>query len=1725
MTESNAPSTSELELLDVEDLKSGPRVTQSPVPPPPPKLGMKPLPAPMAPRPRPHTPKQEPRALESERPTREDLDRENLAAQSQRPLANEAKALIKHFESELRNEPSPEQTARLHYELGRLFENHLDNPARALQHYQKAHKAASDFLPALRDARRLLISKNDYQSALVLFDAEADLIAQPIQRARLLYHKAVLLEDRLRNVPLAKDVYLQALELAPNDSGVLNGLERCFRQIEAWDELAGIYERRANATTVDPAYRASQLFLRGKLAEHKQGNLESAIEFYQSALQSDPNHYGAIATLKRLHHTHHRWHELCEILHHEAERTTDSKLQVTNWLQIAHVSLERLKDQQRALLALKMAASASGDDAVILHRLAVLYEQAGCIEEAIAVWGQWIATEADSSEAVHVAHRVGALAEHRVGNEDLAVQWYERAMHLRADYDPARLALDNLYNKRSDWDALVGINLQFAQVSDSPTARAHAHARVAEVLETRLDEPNEAIDQHLRALSFIPNYDASLKALDRLYRATGKFIELVQLNERLLDTAPDNPRKIAILFEIGSLCEVNVKDHQRAAQAYKRILTLEPHNLNAIHSLQRASEDFKDYKTLVEALDLEAKIIGNNHSVVELQHRAAEIYAIHLKEPAEAIRRLRLVLEIEPHYAPALHSLRKLYYDASRWADVLDTYQRELDAATNDGTRAELHYQIGRIYQDAVGKTREASDNYQRALRLDPLHEASAQALEELSRTHGQWSQLSEVLALKLKHHSDETEKAFAALEIGELYEEQLKDKRKAAEAYIEALKHKPSLQTANAALIRLRHEEGQWRELAKDLQQQAQTTDDPRLAVEGLIQEGDLWSERLQDPAKAIACFEAVLQQEPHHLGALASLEQLLMHTSAKERLQKLYPQWVNALQDPKLQVAQWRELARAFSSNQGQRTNSDLLRHAATEILKSFAEDEEALLLLEHIALEANDVNLLIEIEGLLSRIAVNPTLASMHLLRLAEALESSNHPDAVNVYRAAAKKDPRNLGAVHGFCRLAEASTEPGFTVEAKRMLAAASLDPEQAAGYLTDSARLLIEQLENPVEALNDLRQALQLWPEHARAVDHLERLLSGAGQHRQLAEILSEVAASITSPREGASLWLRVAQLHSRRENDIAAAIHALTKALKVAPDHLEVILELATIFTQDRQWKPASDMLGRAISLARDPAVLLQCHVQLAELSLEHIADPDTAKKHLEAALQIDPNHHRALAQLAELQLAAGSTTQALSTAGRLARLAQSPEEKSVALGCLGKLHLMTGDKTKALECYRQAISLGGPQEHLLVVFKELVQEINRWDILIEALEAYVKEASTEPPYVVVAYRELAWIHHHKFERIDVAIDTLRMGIARTHGNIILRRTLVQRLKEAGHFSEAVHELNHVVHTDVTLNEVWRDLAALYAASNRPMEARLAIQPLLVLGTAASSDIAVAQSMPLRSAEGQPGSLTLERLTAVAEMPAHSRAATQLLRSIRTGVGKLFPPDFDGYGTWEKQSLRTERPLVTLTRKIADILGLQDFELYIHTARGRGVGIELAETPIVLVPADLEEHTLSKQTFLIAHALVKIALQLEATAKLMPRELQILLAAASRGVAPDFGSGLTSDDIMDEQSKRLYRALSRKARKSMEEAAALYVSGQPVDFLAWVSATEQAACRVAALISDDLPGSIDIWRRSKRELATLQGVALVQHSPEVRDFMSFWCSDNAMQLRRSMGLI
>jgi tetratricopeptide (TPR) repeat protein len=1643
-------------------------------------------------------------------------DDDTILAKSAGPsLESSARALAAQWEPELAQSGERSRKARLAYELGRLYEGPLRDLDKAHARYQTALSLHPDHVPSLRGARRVALARKDHRTALGLFDAEARITADSRRKAALLFAKARLLEDVLGEKAKAREVYATAAELDRTDASILKALEQ--RDLEAQDleQLERTYEREANAIAKDPAQRAAIIVSRARLVEHAQGNADAAIELYETALRLDPNAAGALDALERLAAAHNRHRELIRALTRRVERSADRSERALALYRIGRIHAERLGNREEAIAALERALIEQPDDPLVLEELSALYERAERFDRLVVVLTRLAAATADESEQLALWHRVGQIEDERLARVEHARAAYERALALDPTYVPTLTALARVYEASAAWDALIAMHLAEAEEVSDRQRRAAAHARVADVLEQHMGQPEEAMAHHARALALASSYAPSFKALARLYAESGKHRELIDLHERAVE-AGEPSTKIAHLFKIAAIFEDALGEHDQAAHTYRRVLELDAAHLGALHALERTLERAGRHAELVQALEREAALHKESARVVDLLLRAAEVLDTRLGDRDGAIARYRRVLSLDPKHAPSLGGLGRIYHRVGRWEDLLEIYDRELEIEAKGPGRAALLHKMGVLCEERLGDEVKALELFRRAVAEHRTHRASLTALARRLAAKKDFAGLAQVLEIELEGLTDRSAKARAAYRLGEVYERDLAQPDRAATAYELALATSPGYAPALDALARLRASQGAWRKLADQLEHEAADADAVR-AADRIARAGELWERALGDPRRAVGCYERVLELAPEHLGALLALERLYRKLSRMDALARVYGALSRVLVDPGARVAVLRELARI--EERGERRPTEIVS-SYEAILALAPDDPGALDGLEALALERGDRALLADVDRRMGARAGDAKIASAYQTRLAESLEAAGDPSALDAYRAALDSDSENLGAAKGLARVAERHGAAEVLADASRREAMVTEEPRARAALLVRAAKTAHRDIGDLRGAVKDYERALELWPDDADAAAGLVDVLLSSGQVARATDRLSRAAAAAKSPERIASLWLDVARFQGELLNNLPAALTSLERVLRSAPTHVPALERVAAIHARQGRWSEAAQALATVVSLAPDRDVLVRAHLALARAWGDHLNDRERALSSLQAVLALEPDHPEALGHAAELWSSGGDHERAKEALAALAERA-SAGERTQALLRLAEIQAASGDDDAAKRSLALAIE-GEGAASAAERFRPLAHGAADWTAYAGALRVWLGSEPDDPAAVRAAELELARVFMDELKRPTQAIEPLERGAKRDPGDVDLRKTLAIAQRAAGQNDAAAAELRSVVADAPGRADLWRALSVTLRAAGELDEARRALAPLLVLGVATPDE--AREAAQTRTLRARPGSLDASILSALYNVQKNGPLAP-LLRELLPGLGKLYPPDLDTFGLSSRDRLAkgAAAPIRRLADHVASVFGVPDFALYVHRARGRGVAIELAEPPAILVPSQLAELGEAHQAFTLARALSNVAMGLHAVDKLTPRELEIILAANARRVVPGFGAGLTSEEILDDIGKRLAKVLPRRSRKTVEDLSRAYAGLGELDFAQVASAMHIAASRAALLVSDDLAAAIDVIRRTERDAQELEGARLVSH-PSVSRIVRFFCSQEACAIRRRMGL-
>ena len=1626
-------------------------------------------------------------------------------------LSADARELAEEIERELadkKTKPDKLRAARLRYELGRLYEGALGEPKRAAEEYQKAIALQPDHVPAIRGARRVLYSLDEHADALRLFDTEVRQTKDPKARARLLYAKGQLLEATLGIGARAREAYAEARELDSGDVSVLEAIERCDRHREAWAELATTYERLANAVAEDPPHRAAVIAERARLYETRLDRPSEAAQLYRTALDVDPSCPGVLAALVRLARGQKMWRELADGLERWAERSTDPAAQATALSELAKIARGPLGDTDKAIAALERAVALAPDDRAELRELASLYRDAGKVDRLAATLAD-LADGAPKDEQLALYVELGRIAEDALSDEAQARAWLERAVALSPAHRPAVSALTALHERRGDWEALAGVLSREADATLDEARRADLHARVGAILADRLGRPDDAEAELGKALGIAPEHDDAFRALERSFGSRDKWRELAELYERRVDRAADDAHRAAWLLRVATVYEDQLGDAKAAAHAYQRVAEA-PGDvaIPAVLGRQRAAEAGEMWEELVSALELEAARATAGQKA-SLGVRIARVLDSRLSATDAAVDRLTEVVTADPRYLPGLRALAELFERHGRWDELIDTEEKILAVVPREEHPARLH-RMASIARARMGRDELAAKLLRRALDVDPAHAPSMRDLQEALRAQGDLGGLAQLIEKRLAGEPGAAiDDAHSAVTLAELREE-LGDRDGALSAYETALSHVPSLRTALDGRARLLADAAAWPKLAQALHEEAEDAVDASAARDARVREGEVLAHRICDLDAAMRCYERVLADDPKNVRALLALEELAQRVHDEGRLARVLGQKAGVVASGGARAATLQKLARARLAA-GDRAGAD---RAYRDLLEVRRDDAEAIDALHRDARQRGDTSALVALESrLASTFAGDPRVAAHHQARVAELLEATE--DALGAWRAALALDGDSLSATRGFTRAARKARDAAALREAARREAKTTRNQDLAVELLVKASE--IRRKTNDLdEAAADLSEALELAPSNPDVAADLERVMTLRNRIGELVERLSRAADNARPAEAAAALHVMVAKLHGDRRGDLPAAIAAIDRAIKLAPRHFDALSLLATYHERAGHWKDAASALMNLALRATDPLHQIDGHLRLGILAEEKLNDPMRARKSFEEVLAHAPDHRVAIGRLVRLSQRQGRLDEALALAKKLVDASQKPSGRVEALVELGRIERARRNGAEAAKALLEAISIQGPSGAGAEVYRALAAEQPQqatWADYAAALEKHVQHAERTGAPLAPAYLEIARVREELGES-ERALSVLRDAVSKLPRDTAISVGLARALRKTGAAEQAARELERALHVDVRAPAVWRELGEARRASGDANEAALALVPLRVLDAATPEELMTLRSLPVRPASAPSGLLGDAGFREIQVDGAAESPAAALLGAAAEALAKAYPFDLSRYGVSKRDRIaaRAEHPLRTVADRVAAILGVAEFDIYLHASSGEEVRVELGSTPALMLPSWATQLTQPELVYLLGVSLAHLSRETHALLRIPEGEIALALAAAARTAAPAFGSVYGSEYDLDNMARLVQKGVPRRDKHRLHETAVRYAASAPPDPSAWARAMHLTCARAALLVCDDLAAALSVVQRTTGE--TLGGDNLASH------LARFWVSDPARRFRR-----
>ncbi len=1549
---------------------------------------------------------------------------------------------------------APEAASGLWEELGGILADHLDAPEDAAAALRRALCLASDGPSLRRVALRLESVYGRLGEPGSLFEIYPTLLVTPVVQTSLASRKE------------AAGLWARYGDLLNTKSADAHRLEKA----------AGAYGR---ACALDPE-GTLRFGARRELLQRLEAHADLAQHLEARAWRAGPG--AETAAL---------WLEAGEAW----ERT--------------HRPADAENDYRRALETDRGAAQA-------YSRLGALLERQGRVEDLVILYERQLGITERAEAELALRLRLGGLLREIPGQSARALTHYRRALDLAS---PSADTLRTI----ADLSLLVGDASGAAEALerflDLPPPREELPgtlASLARLWEDSLGRRGRAAAYCRMWLEADPRSTEARDRLERLAEERGNWKELAELIERrALERAPDATaqwRRLAIL------CQERLSDPQRAYEAWRRVLAVEPDALDALRAVGEAAPSLGRWREGASALNRLVTLTPEEGPRRALRLRLARLLAPRAAEAPEAIEQIRALLDegaSGEEAREARNLLRNLLEREGRFEE-LATLLTELLAQAEEDEKAPLHEALGEIYEYRLWRRGEAVEAYRQWLAREPRNLTCLRSLQRLYDRMGWWSDQREMLQRELDCGVPDDRRLSVTLELAELWEKRLHAPGKAASEYERALAIDGQNRHSLGELARLYRELEDPAALHRVLSRSLALGESPERASTLAIELARLEAGPLARPGDAVDHFEEALAAADDPASVLEELAALHQRMGNGEAHLETLSRVAEIAETDAARGAVFARMGRACREA-GDDARARTYFERAADLAPDDRDSLRALRTLYEREGQWEGVARAIE-----RLVACTPTKSERAALatELGELLEErlQEGSRAEGWYGQAISID---TGCRQAHARLGRRRFAVGDFFSAREHLSAA-LAIEGPAEARRETATLALElgisfhRLGEADDAIRVLRDAVRIQPDLTDAWEELGRLYLAAGEWRSASEALRVVAGeeALEERRRAEALFgLAVAE---RARGALGAGLEAVEGALALAPDRYAWRLLRAELLSELDRPEGAAEAWRDVAAAAEDPAAAAEAFYRGGTILAALPGRQSDGLAWFDRAQGADPRHAPSLRRLADHAMESGAWEDAKTLLERLCDLREKARDHEDLARVWWEGF---GHDHRALEHLRNAIAMDGVRIEAVNLAVDICTEREAWQPLAEVIEEYL---GGRPLLVEHAelLRRLAEVHAEKLYQPERAAFALRALVDLLPEDLDAREGLASVLsRSAETYEEAVTVFRRTLEDAPLRASAWIGLAGVFWFQKRLDACSVAAEALRVIGseteeewTAASRRVAPWRPDPERwrgaFTEGGAGLRAADEPTLLGPLGRALEEAWPALAPAPPAAGV-------DAGAWlgiRHQALEEACVLWGLPPVAAVPLEEDSVPVQIFGGERRVVGFR----------RDWAWETAEPVWRFLCHRMVaQIALGHGPAATLDPTSLRALLAALRRACGmPEEEAGEGFETFLDACEQAVGWRKRRRIRKALETI------GNPSteDLAAHAARLARSADRVALLACGDLAAAVAGVGALERGIPGIDPdkdalKPLLEISPAARALLSFAAAADYLSAR------
>ena len=490
---------------------------------------------------------------------------------------------------------------------------------------------------------------------------------------------------------------------------------------------------------------------------------------------------------------------------------------------------------------------------------------------------------------------VAGLCEGNLRDVDGAINAWKQLIAIDRSDEAGRQALTRLLEKAHRWDDLANLMEQEAAGESDVEKKIVLEKKLAALHEQKRHDQAAAADALGRVANLTPEDDRAIATASKMFEKAGALDRAAQVIAENAPSVVDLPARGILLERLATLRE-KLSDPGGAGEAYAEAAELEKSD-KLWESAERCFVTIERWEEAGRAATQRAELEKTGAKQAEHLARSAE-HLGRAGDEAGALEHLERAMDLDPGNDAYGKLLADRHIAASRWDDLVKVLMKGAEKALDATKRVAARKQAANIYANELGDKDAARETWRQVLE-DGDDRETLERLVDDSVEREDYAEATTLLRRLEDTVVNPAERASIALREAELLAENVGDVDSAIVRYERIVAElDPTCRLALQAIADLQEARDNQGAAAEALEKELKLVSDPSDRGQIASRLARLY-EQLDDPTSAVRALEVVCKADPDDFDSLARLCDLCEKTEQWDRVAELLAQRIEVEAD----------------------------------------------------------------------------------------------------------------------------------------------------------------------------------------------------------------------------------------------------------------------------------------------------------------------------------------------------------------------------------------------------------------------------------------------------------------------------------------------------------------------------------------------------------------------------------------------------------------------------------------------------------------------------------------------------------------------------------------------------------------------------------------------------------------------------------------------------------